>query len=285
MADILMSLFLGLAFLVMPLGAESLPGVRDLRVTDASGQVTVKTAENPKQAAVVDEETPLAEEDLLVTGPKSGAEITMDGESVFKLQPGSSLRIKSLSRQNTLFEMTQGTMLAKVKPATGPDQGLYIKMPTAVVAIRGTEFAVESGVGISQVGVFDEGHVAVGGLWGHAALKLSPHQETKVTRSNVPEPPHELTYFRPLKTQMPRLRNRAVFWRAHWRPISNAGKQGLRRRLADPHRSKSPGFYRLPAAHRPIRRTLQRHHSHAKSSTSRRSRLKRHKPVNQNQNN
>jgi len=254
MAGLFLGVFLFFASVVLPLQAQA-PDLRDLRVTDASGPVTLKTADHPKQAAIINEETPLAEEDLIETGPTSSAELTMDGESVFKLQPGSRLRIKNLSRQTTRFELILGAMLAKAKPATHLNEGVTIKMPTAVVVIRGTELSVETRAGISRVGVFEEGHVAVSGAWGHETVKLDPNQETKITRTNVPEPPRKLDHFMKLKNQMQHLRSRAAFWHNHWRPISDFKKQTIRLRLADPHRPKSQGFYR-PQERRPVRRDL-----------------------------
>jgi len=278
MAGLFIGIFVLLASVVLPLEAEE-PSVRDLRVTDASGQVTLKTADHSKQAAVVDEETPLAANDIVETGPKSSAELTMDGESVFKLQPGSRLQIKKLYQRNTLFELTEGAIVAKVQPASRPDQGLYLRMPTAVVAVRGTEFAAGTGAGVSHVGVFDEGHVAVGGVWGHEAVKLAPNQETQVTLSNVPQPPRRLAYFKKLKTQMPRLRRRAAFWHKNWRRLSAVRRQAIRDRLADPRSAKSQGFLRPPKPS-PVRRAVHARRSHKQKSAARRSRPKQKRPAN-----
>jgi hypothetical protein len=267
MAGLFLGIVLFFVSLVSPLSAEEL-AMRDARVTDAVGQVTVKTMDHPKQAVTVDEETPLAEEDVLETGLKSSAEITMDGETVFKLGAGSSLRIKKLFLKNTQMELSQGILLAKVKPATQPDQSLILKMPTAVVAIRGTEFAIQTGDGVSQVGVFDEGHVVVAGAWAHEHVILAPNQETKVTLSNVPKPPRRLAHFRTYRGQIVHLRSRAVYWHKIWTPLSPDRKQAIRNRLADPHRSKSQGFRNPPAPkpihHRVVRKkhvTKKVHHS------------------------
>jgi hypothetical protein len=262
MSGLFIGVFLFFASIVFPLHAEE-PSVRDMRVTNVFGQVTLKTAAYPKAAAVVDEETPLAEEDIIETGPKSLAELTLDGESVFRLQPNTRLRMKKLLQTDMRLELIQGAMLAKVKPATSSDQGIVIKMPTAVVAIRGTEFAVEAVHGVAQIGVFDEGHVMVAGVWGHEFVNLSPHQETKVTLSNVPRPPHPLDHFKKFNDQLPRLRDRVVFWHTKWRSISDAGKHQIRDRLADPHLSKSQDFLR-PSERRPTRRAIRKHGSHLK---------------------
>jgi len=240
---------------------------RDVRVTEATGQVTVKTSDHPKQAAAVDEETPLMDQDVIETGPKSTAEITMDGETVFKLQPDSRLQIKKLFQQNTQLELTQGAMLAKVKPAAGPDHALIVKMPTAVAAIRGTEFAAETGHGVSHIGVFDEGHVVVAGAWGHEHVKLAPNQETKVTLSNVPQSPHPLAHFKTYRNQIQGLRSRATYWRKNWSPMSVVRKQDIRDRLADPRRPLSLTF-RHPPKPKPIHRAVRKRRPHARKQPS-----------------
>ncbi len=218
------------------------PALRDARVTDAVGQVTLQTADNPKQPVILDDETPLEAGDAIVTGLKSNAEITFNGETVFKLQPGSHLTLQKIFLNNTQLELSQGAMLAKVKPAATPDQSLIIKMPTAVVAIRGTEFGVETGGGVAHVGVFDEGHIAVQGAWGHEHVLLAPNQETKVTLSNVPQTPRPLAHFQAYRQQMAPLRSRAAYWHSHWKPIPPEKKQAIRQGLYSPQRKTSPGF-------------------------------------------
>jgi len=233
--------------------------LRDARVTDAVGQVTLATADNPKQAVVLDAETPLSEGDVLVTGLKSSVEITLNGETVFKLQPGSRLKMKKIFLNNTQLELSQGAMLAKVKPATVPDQSMIIKMPTAVVAIRGTEFGVETGGGVAHVGVFDEGHIAVQGAWGHEHVLLAPNQETKVTLSNVPQTPRKLAHFQAYRNQMAHLRRRAVYWQSHWQRVSPEKKQMIRQALSNPQRKASPVF-KHPMAPRPRKAPARKIH-------------------------
>ncbi len=252
-----MSKLLLLTWTVFPLYAEE-PAIRDARVTDASGPVTIKTADNPKQAVTVDEEAPLMEGDVVETGPQARAEITMDGETVFTLQAGTRLKIEKIFLRNTQLELSQGAVLAKIKPATRPDQNLILKMPTAVVAIRGTELGAETSEGLSHVCVFKEGHVVVAGAWGHEHVILGPYQETKVPRSNVPHPPYGLTHFQAYRNQIPHLRNRAAYWQKNWKPISPDQRQRVRQNLMGPNRKPSAGF-RRPPEHKPPHKTVRPH--------------------------
>ncbi len=237
------------ALMIRPLFGEE-PPVRNARVTNASGQVMIKTTENPKEAVAMDEETPLETGDVIETGPKSYVEITMDGDTVFTLQSNSRFKVSSLYLRNTQIELFRGAILAKVKPVTDPEAALILKMPTAVVAVRGTEFGAETGDGLSHVGIFNEGHVVVAGAWGHEHVILGPNQETKVPLSNVPQPPRRLSHFKTYRTQMAHVRDRAVYWHKNWKPISNARTQEIRERLSNPHRPKSQGFRQPIPPHR-----------------------------------
>jgi hypothetical protein len=233
----------------------------------------VRTADKPKQAVVLDEEMPLSEEDIVETGPLSRAEITIDRETVLNLQSNSRLTIKKLFLKNTQLELAQGRMLAKVKPATQPDQSMIVKMPTAVVAIRGTEFGVETADGLSHVAVFNEGQVVVAGVWGHEHLILRPNQETQVTMSNVPRPAYALTHFKPYKKQIPQLRARADYWRKNWLALSPEKKQQLRKSLYAPGRKPSAKFRQRAVPQPPKhvikkkkhKTTAKKHPSHAQA--------------------
>ncbi len=226
----------------LPLNAEEVV-TRDLRVTDAAGPVTIEPVENPSAPAPVDEDTPLKEGDVVaVTGPNSRAELTMDGETVFRLQPGSRFKVLKIFSNNTQFELSQGEMLAKVKPVAREDEAMLLKMPTAVVAIRGTEFGAETGDGVSHVGVFDEGHVVVAGVFGHEHVVLGPNQETHVPLSYVPVPPQTLLRFKARRAQMAHVRNRLGYWRQHWEPIGPDQRQRIRDRINTAQRFPSRGF-------------------------------------------
>jgi hypothetical protein len=231
------------------IGADELPPQeRDIRVTDATGQVKLKAADNSKKFIDVDGETPLSAGDIIETGPQSSAEISMDGETIFQLEAASRLTISKSFERDTQLVLSKGTMVAKVKPMTQPGQGMTIKLPTAVVAVRGTELAVDTGSGESHIGVFDEGHVMVSGAWGHERVMLNPNQETKVTLSNVPQPPQKLLHFRALRTHMPHMRSRIVFLRKSWTPMPVVQKHLMRQSLWSPNRPTSMGFRRpLPA--------------------------------------
>lgn len=216
---------------ILPVQAQDSAG-RDARVTSTLGQVTLRPAEKPDQALSVKGQTPLSEGDTLETGSGSRVEITLDGETVFNLQERSALQIKSLALQKTELALSEGALLAKVKPMTDPGQNLTVNMPTAVVAVRGTEFGVESRNGQTQAGVFNEGHVAVTGSGAGLPMMLSPNQETQVSKTGVPQAPHRLTHFQAYQSRMQHVRARAAYWHKNWKPMSRVKRQQIRQSLS-----------------------------------------------------
>ena len=203
---------------------------RDMRITSFNGPVTLRTAEEPRTPALLSEETPLNEGDVIETGPHAEAEIILEGQSVFRLQSNSKLKIRFLYVKNTQLEMKVGSFLAKIK-SSPETEGIIVKLPTAVLAIRGTELAAATAPGISYVGVFEEGKVAVAGAWGHEHVIVGPHQETQVPLSNVPAPPHKLIHFTKYRSGMIALRKRTAYWRAKWKPLAPGQKAVIRLRL------------------------------------------------------
>jgi hypothetical protein len=190
----------------------------------------------------------------------------MDGETVFRLQADSRFKVLKIFPNNTQLELSQGGLLAKVKPVAREEEAMIIKMPTAVVAIRGTEFGAETGDGVSHVGVFDEGHVAVAGAWGHEHVLLEPNQETHVPLSNVPEPPQKLLRFKARRAQMANVRVRQSYWSRNWEPMSPIERARVRQRINSPVRFSSKGFRRpavKPVVKKPVKLHRTSHRTHA----------------------
>lgn len=92
----------------------------------------------------------LFEKDLLETGPNGGIGITFVDNTVFSTGPNSRLALDEFRFDSSNFQgsmqanMQQGT-LAVVSgdiPRTSPG-AMKIKTPTAILAVRGTTFAVQ----------------------------------------------------------------------------------------------------------------------------------------------
>lgn len=91
-------------------------------------------------------EDPVKEDDIVTTGSNSFCDIKI-GKSILRIKSDSSIRLSQL-RKNGDFEKTQielstGKILCKPKKLL-KEENFLVKTPTAVAAVRGTQFSVET---------------------------------------------------------------------------------------------------------------------------------------------
>ena len=134
----------------------------DARLKVVSGTVMVKTI-NGDEWSKITGEMPLDPNDMVKTSGDGLAEIYLDDKGAIYLGRNTELEITDLELEDTIFSINFGSLVAKVKHFLNEKNKLQVRTPSAVCAIRGTEFAVEySKMGKeSSVAVFDEGRVAV----------------------------------------------------------------------------------------------------------------------------
>ncbi|MBI5239700.1 MAG: FecR domain-containing protein [Elusimicrobia bacterium] len=202
----------------------------EARLTEAKGEVTVFTAEEP-EGVPGEKDMPLLPGDKVRTGEDSSAEIALSGEHCVCLRPHSELTLANLRRADSELSLALGSLLAKVQSLAG---GLFrVRTPAAVAAVRGTEFAVEideADPELTSVGVFDEGKVSVSGADGAEEL-LKSNQETTVRRGSRPMPAYQLRRLIRHRAVMRSFRKRAGLMRKQWRALTPAQRQARRREL------------------------------------------------------
>ena len=104
-----------------------------------------------------------------------------------------------------------------------------MRTPTAVAAVRGTEFGVDVAGEETHVGVFDEGKVEVSGQSGETQT-LQPNQETSVQRGRGPAKPYALKRLLRQRRRFAAFRRRALAMRRRWRRLAPARRRALRQR-------------------------------------------------------
>ena len=205
---------------------EPAAGEYEARLPEAKGEVTVFTAEDP-DGVPGDTDMPLAAGDRVKTGDASSAEVTLSGEHCISLRADSEFTITSVKRGGCVLTLALGSLLAKIQSLAGGD--FRVQTPSAVAAVRGTEFGVEVDAehpDQTHVGVFDEGKVAVSGQTGQPEL-LKANQETSVMRGARPMAAYQLRRFvRHRQFMRTIFRKRVQAVRQGWRPM------GLPQRLA-----------------------------------------------------
>lgn len=90
----------------------------------------------------------VSESDVIVTGARSSCDLKIGG-SVIRIKQSSELKFASLINgadgENTVLDLGEGKLLCKPKKLLKNDR-FTVKTPTAVAAVRGTQFTVESDI-------------------------------------------------------------------------------------------------------------------------------------------
>lgn len=143
-------------------GAQGQTQSWDARLKVISGTVMVKTVAGDEWSKITGE-MPLDPNDMVKTSGDSVAEVYLDDKGAISLGRNTELEISSLAQDDAIFTLNFGSLVAKIKHFLNEKHKMQVRTPSAVCAVRGTEFAVEySQLGKeSSVAVFDEGRVAV----------------------------------------------------------------------------------------------------------------------------
>ncbi|OGR44843.1 MAG: hypothetical protein A2X35_05990 [Elusimicrobia bacterium GWA2_61_42] len=134
----------------------------DARLKVISGSVMVKPADSEEWSGITGE-IPLDPDDAVKTASDGVAELYLDDKAAVAIGRNTQLDISSLEQGDTVFSLNFGSIVAKVKHLLNDKFKMQVRTPSAVCAVRGTEFAVEhSQLGKeTTVAVFDEGRLAV----------------------------------------------------------------------------------------------------------------------------
>ncbi|MDE2293303.1 MAG: FecR domain-containing protein [Elusimicrobia bacterium] len=272
---VLISLFAFVAALSSALSAQAGAGDWDARIISTQGAVAVfpSGASGSVPAATG---MPLEQGDRVTTGPGSSAEVGFDGLHLVSLNEDTDFTLRSDARSSTELSLASGGLLAKIHHLLS-GQALRVETPDAVAAVRGTEFGVGlTAQGTTDVGVFDEGRVAVSGAAGGPAQILTSNQETDVPRGGPPARPHALRHFLRYRARMVRLLRRQRGLRRLWRRMPASRRRLLRREMIRRARARRvrrfPGgrSNRLPIRGQgPLRRRLRRRRMYRKGRPDR----------------
>jgi len=208
----------------------------DGRLTAVSGSVTLIELGGDAEGTPAAAGTPLQEGDRIRTGADSSAELALDGESVIQLGPNADFKLENMHRSETLFGLSAGTFLAKIKKLLA-SQSMQVRTPTAVAAVRGTEFGVEvPSPEESHVGVFDEGKVEVKGSGG--VENLIGNQETRVASDGKPAQPYQLQRFARHRAAVRGFRRRLAVLRKGWKRLPPGARLARRKQILEKMRAR-----------------------------------------------
>ncbi len=163
--------------------------------------------------------------DSLKTGPRSSVAIRFADNSVVTLHQSSEMRFDHLSAHgetgmvDSRLNLIDGRLDTRVTPATGPGSRFQIQTPSAISAVRGTEYraAVKDNGGASNIEVL-EGSVGVAG--GNKGRLVPAGFGTRVVTDQQPAVPRPLLAA-PLVGPIPSPVRRA-HWSLSWQPVDGA---------------------------------------------------------------
>lgn len=205
----------------------------DARLKRVSGEVFVKQ-ESSEEWSKIEGSIPLEYSDSVKTGSDGTAEIYLDNKGAMTLGRSTELEVSSIDQTDSIFKLKTGSIAAKIQHFMNEKFKMQVHTPSAVCAIRGTEFAVEySPFGMATgVAVYDEGKVAVSLIDedGAAGQEYTLEKNTELTFK--PSQKH----FRPTAlAKMARYRAGVILMRQRvtalgktWRPVSQTKRSVLR---------------------------------------------------------
>ena len=205
----------------------------DARLKVLSGAVSVKPSGSDVWSLVT-EETPLDPADAVKTGGDGTAELYLDDKGVFFIGRNSELDVASIEQADMALSLKFGSLIAKVQHMLSERFKLQVRTPSAVCAVRGTEFAVEySRLGRDTgVAVFEEGRLAVTPLDESGAAGTEQLLEKNSELSLVPAQkrfrPVPLSRMVRYRGQIAALRSSLQLRAKKWRRPSPAEREALR---------------------------------------------------------
>lgn len=216
----------------------------DARLGAVSGDVTVVAADGSPDASGEDG-MPLEEGDRVVVAEGGSAEVALDGGSLITVREKSEFKLEKTAKGDSSFFLAVGSLLAKIQKLG--NQRLRVRTPTAVAAVRGTEFGVEAGEE-TYVGVFDEGKVEVSGEAGGTPELLIANQETSVKKGAAPVHAAQLRRFVAHRALMRGHGRRLSAIKAKWKALPPDQRREMRRKFIERARENRRKFLEKRAA-------------------------------------
>ncbi len=203
----------------------------DTRLGAVSGDVTVYPADGSPETSG-EAGMPLEEGDRLSVAEGGSAEVALDGGSLITVREKSEFKVEKAGKADSWFSLTAGSLLAKIQKLGA--QRLRVRTPTAVAAVRGTEFGVEvDEAGASHIGVFDEGKVEVTGEQGGTPELLISNQETSVSKGAAPLHAAQLQRFMAHRGQMRGQGRRLAAIKSKWKALPPDQRREMRKKMME----------------------------------------------------
>lgn len=140
-------LFISALFILIPL-TDSFAAKVVGRALAVQGDVKVTRAENPGETSQVRVRSRLYEKDVIETGADSKVKILFNDESVMSISENASVEVvmqekdESTKTNKSVYRLVKGKLRVLVGKISGETSEYEVKTPTALAAVRGTQFFV-----------------------------------------------------------------------------------------------------------------------------------------------
>ncbi|KAF0126845.1 MAG: hypothetical protein FD189_818 [Elusimicrobia bacterium] len=216
-----------------PSGGQSVQW--DARLKKISGEVLLKSSEAAEWVAIDAAEVPLDPDDLVKTGASGAAEIYIENQGVIALGRNTELEIRNMEKEDSELKLLLGSIVAKIEKFAMNKRKLSVRTPSAVCAVRGTEFAVEHSRFNNETAaaVFEEGSVSFmpldkdGKELGEYVLE--PNTEIFASAQIKRHKAVRLSRMMKHRGQIARNRERVRALRKNWKPLSMERRDAVRR--------------------------------------------------------
>ncbi len=210
----------------------------DVRVNSVYGKAYMRSDE-AEYWSKIEKGLPLEFDDTIKTDPGANVVLSLDNKGIVRVEGNSEIALSSIGKNDSVINLIKGSLVAKINHFLDKAFKFKVKTPTAVCAIRGTEFAVEYSSFNDETGVavFDEGKVGV--TPSHSNVEKYGAYETILGKNTElflgPKirkmKKAKLTRMAFHKSKLLNVRKKIKNLRKKWKPLSERGKNKLRKKI------------------------------------------------------
>ena len=210
----------------------------DVRVNSVYGKAYVKSDE-ARHWSKIEKGLPLEYDDIIKTDPGANVVLSFDNKGIVRIEGNTEIELSSIEKNDSVLNLIKGSLVAKINHFLDKAFKFKVKTPTAVCAIRGTEFAVEYSSFKDETGVavFDEGKVGVRPT--HSNVEKYGDYETIIGKNTELFLGPKIRRMKKAKlrrmafhkSKLLKVRKRIKNLRKKWKPLSERGKDKLRKKI------------------------------------------------------
>ncbi|MCG2726705.1 MAG: FecR family protein [Elusimicrobia bacterium] len=210
----------------------------DIRVDSVYGKAYVKSQE-AEDWSKIEKDLPLESDDTIKTNPGANIVLSFDDKGIVRIEGNTEIELSSIKKSDSVLNLLKGGLVAKINHFLDKAFKFKVQTPTAVCAIRGTEFAVEYSSFNDETGVavFDEGKVGVtpqhSNVEKFGGFEMIIKENTEIFLGPKIRKMKKAKLQRMVfhKSRLLEVRKKIKNLREEWKPLSEKRKLALRKKI------------------------------------------------------